>query len=207
MLNPFAGEFKPITIEPNLPKKKEKQKEKRRPSRKTSTGDGKAHSPNNTAKNTKKTVDNGPPPTTKKNSRSNSNIKNREEGSSKRRTSRHEIAAAVNLEDQFKQEAKFIAIEAAIDPIHRINNTTGISTGKQLEHGYERYIGWINRSLEMYDMITVVGMENAIADVVSIITIVQDREIGVHEEVETFTTIRENGRKASGIQVRLRSYF
>lgn len=30
-------------------------------------------------------------------------------------------------------------------------------------------------------MITVVGMENAIADVVSIITIVQDREIGVHE--------------------------
>jgi hypothetical protein len=39
----------------------------------------------------------------------------------------------------------------------------------------------IDRSLKLYDMVTVVGMENAIADVVSLVCILQDRKMGVHE--------------------------
>lgn len=37
-------------------------------------------------------------------------------------------------------ESAFIAIEAAIDPIHRIDK----SSKKIFEHGYERYIDWVN---------------------------------------------------------------
>lgn len=39
----------------------------------------------------------------------------------------------------------------------------------------------IDRSLKLYDMVTVVGMENAIADVVSLVSILQERKMGVHE--------------------------
>lgn len=39
----------------------------------------------------------------------------------------------------------------------------------------------IDRSLKLYDMVIVVGMENAIADVVSLVCILQDRKMGVHE--------------------------
>ncbi|KAI7880124.1 hypothetical protein K492DRAFT_130549, partial [Lichtheimia hyalospora FSU 10163] len=72
--------------------------------------------------------------------------------------------------------------------------------------------------------VTVVGMDNAIADVVSLVSIMQQRGIGEHEgklskdkekgtnlngvcfiEVETFTLQPTPKRYTSGIQVKLHS--
>ncbi|KAG1497911.1 hypothetical protein G6F54_005445 [Rhizopus delemar] len=196
MLNPFAGEFKPNLMENGSPLKKDKQKEQKK-----HTNDGRKKQTPNENTSTKKPVSST---ASAKKKDSQANKKNKQD---KRRASRHETAASVDLDNQFK-EAKFIAIEAAINPIHRIHNTGSSNFAEnQFEHGYERYVDWIDRSLKLYDMVTVVGMENAIADVVSLVSILQERKMGVHEEVETFTTIQENGRKASCIQVRLHSYF
>ncbi|KAG1149435.1 hypothetical protein G6F37_005128 [Rhizopus arrhizus] len=121
MLNPFAGEFKPTLMENSSPLKKDKQKEQKR-----HTNDGKKKPVPSTASAKKKD--------------SQANKKNKQD---KRRASRHEAVAAVDLDNQFK-EAKFIAIEAAINPIHRIHNTgSGSFAENQFEHGYERYVDWV----------------------------------------------------------------
>ncbi|ORE01972.1 hypothetical protein BCV72DRAFT_309542 [Rhizopus microsporus var. microsporus] len=188
MLNPLANEFKPVLAESSS-SKKDKERRHSNSHHKAGTGDNSKKQPlkDNTS-NAKKQG------TSKK--KGNSSSKKQKPETNKRRPSRQETTS---LEDQFKQEAKFIAIETAINPMHR--------NEKQLEHGYERYIDWINRSLKLYDIITVVGMDTAIVDVVSIVTILQDRKLGVHEEIETFTMDQGNGRKTSCIQVKLHSYF
>ncbi|KAG1055236.1 hypothetical protein G6F43_002798 [Rhizopus delemar] len=173
MLNPFAGEFKPNLMENGSPLKKDKQKEQKK-----HANDGRKKQTPNENTNTKKPVSST---ASAKKKDSQANKKNKQD---KRRASRHETAAAVDLDNQFK-EAKFIAIEAAINPIHRIHNTGSSNFAEnQFEHGYERYVDWIDRSLKLYDMVTVVGMENAIADVVSLVSILQERKMGVHEDDE-----------------------
>ncbi|KAI8091318.1 uncharacterized protein B0P05DRAFT_526975 [Gilbertella persicaria] len=115
--------------------------------------------------------------------------------------------------DLFGQEAKFITIEAAIDPVYRLDShvTSAVSRRQSvdqrpLEHGYERYIDWIDRSLRVFDTVTVVGMDNAVVDIVSIVTILQDRNIGIHDDVETFSMDTGHGRLTSCIQVKLHSF-
>ncbi|KAI9021767.1 hypothetical protein CLU79DRAFT_191422 [Phycomyces nitens] len=104
-------------------------------------------------------------------------------------------------------------------------HSSGAASGlTKLDHGYERYIGWIERSLKAFGTVTLVGMESAIVDVVSMVTILQNRSIGEHEgntqpivplfytyilylspclsEVETFP-MRYGKRWTCGIQVRL----
>ncbi|KAG1311370.1 hypothetical protein G6F64_003851 [Rhizopus arrhizus] len=132
MLNPFAGEFKPTLIENGSPLKKDKQKEQKR-----HTNDGKKKQIPKENINTKKPV---PSTASAKKKDSQANKKNKQD---KRRASRHEAVTAVDLDNQFK-EAKFIAIEAAINPIHRIHNTgSGSFAENQFEHGYERYVDWV----------------------------------------------------------------
>ncbi|KAI7851081.1 hypothetical protein BDC45DRAFT_232545 [Circinella umbellata] len=117
--------------------------------------------------------------------------------------------------DNFGLLTKFITIEEAIDPVFRTRPTedgsknleggsgsTGEALGK-LIHGYERYIEWISRCLRAFETITVVGMDYAIADVISLVTILQRRNIGEHEEVETFSLDQGNKRYTSGIQVKV----
>lgn len=181
MLNPLANEFKPVLAESSSSSKKDKEKRHSSSHHKAGIADNSKKQPlKDNASNAKKQG------TSKK--KGNSSSKRQKPETNKRRPSRQET---ISLEDQFKQEAKFIAIEAAINPMYR--------NEKQLEHGYERYIDWvnrvihngqagiiiivsqINRSLKLYDIITVVGMDTAIVDVVSIVTILQDRKIGVHE--------------------------
>ncbi|KAI9281886.1 hypothetical protein BY458DRAFT_552659 [Sporodiniella umbellata] len=128
------------------------------------------------------------------------------EGSSKKNRSRNRIAAPSDFKSPFEDESKFIVIETAIDPIHQIKSASGSSTREHIEHGYERYIRLIGRSIEKFKTVTLVGMESGIVDVVSIVAMLYDRQICVHQEVETFTTIQMNGKKASGIQVALCLY-
>lgn len=85
----------------------------------------------------------------------------------------------------------------------------------------------MSRCLKTYDTITIVGMDKAIADVVSLVTILQHRGIGEHEgeffdhvycwrcscpltkelhaylEVETFTVEQDVRRYTSCIQVKV----
>jgi hypothetical protein len=94
--------------------------------------------------------------------------------------------------DIFAKESKFITIEAAIDPIRRIDEAAHVNSLQkrrqstnsdkyQFEHGYERYIDWIDRSLRLFDTVTLVGMDNAVVDVISLVTILHDRKLGVHD--------------------------
>ncbi|SAM07231.1 hypothetical protein [Absidia glauca] len=72
---------------------------------------------------------------------------------------------------QVEQPAtSFITIDHTIDPAIQQKNT--------LLHGYDHYLAWIERCLHMYPVITVVGMDPAMADVVSLVTLVQSKGIG-----------------------------
>ncbi|KAI8981578.1 hypothetical protein BDB01DRAFT_851353 [Pilobolus umbonatus] len=108
------------------------------------------------------------------------------------------------FDDSFNKEAKFITIEAAIDPIQKHT----VDTHQSIEHGYERYIEWINKSLRVYDTVTLVGMNNAIVDVISIVTILQNRKIGIYDDVETFSmdSMDKTNRLICCIQVKLHPY-
>ncbi|KAG2236310.1 hypothetical protein INT48_001374 [Thamnidium elegans] len=168
MLNPFASNFQPTPVDqpikpiPDAPKKKSQPKRPNRPK-------------TNDTINQNKPRDSQPA-----------------DSHSKKLKGRAKVTPTTN-QDIFTQESPFIAIEAAIDPIHRIDiqpanpRRQSLTIEKKFEHGYERYIDWIDRSLGCYDTVTVVGMENAIVDIVSIVTILYDRKIAAHDDVETFT--------------------
>ncbi|OAD69628.1 hypothetical protein PHYBLDRAFT_172264 [Phycomyces blakesleeanus NRRL 1555(-)] len=136
---------------------------------------------------------------------------------SSRRHSKKNEETAINLApiaSVFDTPSKFITIETAIHPVFQMRpeqniersqkgHFSGTTSGlTKLDHGYERYIDWIERSLKTFNMITIVGMESAVVDVVSMVAILQQRSIGEHEEVETFS-IRDGKRWTCGIQVRL----
>jgi hypothetical protein len=148
----------------------------------------------------------------KKSKEENGPVKNKgkETARKKRDTRKQSIPAAPSIPpNEFEQESPFIAIEAAIDPVHRLDIKDGDSRRQSLthdvkkhyEHGYERYIDWVNeryvggmnciysclfiikidRSLHIYGIVTVVGMDKAIADVISMVTILHERKIGQHQ--------------------------
>ncbi|KAI9493227.1 hypothetical protein BDB00DRAFT_380251 [Zychaea mexicana] len=130
--------------------------------------------------------------------------------SAQQQTSSSSSSAQQGDTDGFGLLTKFITIEEAIDPVFRTRpgedgskSIDGSETAGKLVHGYERYIEWMTRCLRAFETITVVGMDYAIADVVSLVTILQRRKIGEHEEVETFTLDQGNKRYTSGIQVKL----
>ncbi|KAI7872072.1 hypothetical protein BDF14DRAFT_1756084 [Spinellus fusiger] len=115
------------------------------------------------------------------------------------------------VSNMLETPSKFITIEAMIDPLfynrpdkEESPNTSGSSTANvtRLEHGYERYIHWIGTSLKAFNSITLVGIENAVVNVISLVAILQQRGIGEHEEIETFS-MKEGKRWKNGIQVRL----
>ncbi|KAI7891957.1 uncharacterized protein EV154DRAFT_506469 [Mucor mucedo] len=203
MLNPLAHDFKPVVLAAppeqttvNKPKKKPaakkaapKKAEQKRETPKKVEGPKKAEAPKKIEAKTEAKKKKGTKQPT---------------GAShgKRRDSQANPTQETSLAVEWVESA-FIAIEAAIDPIRLIDK----SSKKLFEHGYERYIDWINRSLNSFDTVTLVGMENAIVDIVSLVTIMQDRKIAVHDDVETFTMNAGKGKLTSCIQVKLHSYF
>ncbi|KAI7905250.1 uncharacterized protein BX663DRAFT_315573 [Cokeromyces recurvatus] len=204
MLNPLAHEFTPISSfqpseQPDMKKNKnlptKKQKEQKVKKKSIATTNNIPVSPSSKADKAKSEN-----PSSKKKKKN----KDLQANQSKRKSTHtnQQRSSAASTQDPFAEECKFITIEAAIDPIHRIetihgsNHTTSSSSSSSsnsnkylLEHGYKRYIDWIDRSLKAFDTITLVGMGNAVVDVVSLISILQDRKIGTHDDVETFIGI------------------
>jgi hypothetical protein len=160
MLNPFAHEYTPASVfPPELPpttlKKNAPFKKKEQPKKKKSTPDVKAETskPSSTKKTESK------PNATRKGSKDMS--KPTTHTKTRRKSSHHntQVSTAVPL-DPFEKESKFITIEAAVDPIRRIDiaknnasnkqatNAHSTATDKHLfEHGYERYIDWVGCGL------------------------------------------------------------
>ncbi|GAN10239.1 hypothetical protein MAM1_0333d09777 [Mucor ambiguus] len=206
MLNPLAHDFTPISAfsperpssqqmkSPPPPKRKEELSKKKQAKSKiatTTTNTSSTSTSTSTAKGKKK------------DSQANSKKQQQQhrDSKSKHRNTKtaqgiHNHATTVTTtatpSDLFAKESKFITIEAAIDPIRRIkevSHANGLQHRRQstnndtyqFEHGYEQYIDWIDRSLRLFDTVTLVGMDNAVVDVVSLVTILQSRRIGVHD--------------------------
>ncbi|KAG2193974.1 hypothetical protein INT47_000762 [Mucor saturninus] len=207
MLNPLAHDFKPVAhaappeqTTVNKPKKKPaakkaapKKAEQKQETPKKAKGPKKAEAPKKIEAKTEAKKKKGTKQPTKQPTGASHG---------KRRDSQANPTQETSLAVEWVESA-FIAIEAAIDPIRLIDK----SSKKIFEHGYERYIDWINRSVNSFDTVTLVGTENAIVDIVSLVTIMQDRKIAVHDDVETFTMNAGKGKLTSCIQVKLHSYY
>ncbi|KAI8372441.1 hypothetical protein BD560DRAFT_394935 [Blakeslea trispora] len=233
MLNPLAHDYTPLST--ILPPEDNHKAKGNRPSRQRDQQVKKSSSHPQKSSNNKKQVQSKPSQTVvesksekshkpektntskankRRDSQANPNFKKQQEKSSKRHPRISQQASQLDL---FAQESKFITIEAAIDPVYRVEpqsfqSSSGSrrqSSGNlyQFEHGYERYVDWIDRSLHVFDTVTVVGMDNAIVDIVSIVTILQEREIGIHDTVETFSMETGNGKLTSCIQVKLHPFL
>lgn len=171
MLNPFAHEYTPASSFPpeehtsaprknSQPKKqqpKKKKTDKPKPTVKPETSKPKKTDntkPNETPKAKKN--DNAKPNDASKTKRNdNASKKSSKEpqqthNKARRKSSHHNTQMTPSAPlDQFEKESKFITIEAAIDPIRRIdtnNNATSSSSAVDktlFEHGYEKYIDWV----------------------------------------------------------------
>ncbi|KAL0137885.1 hypothetical protein V8B55DRAFT_1532954 [Mucor lusitanicus] len=224
MLNPLAHDFTPIAAfspeapssqqlkSPPPPKRKEEQPSKKKQAKaKTLAATTNTSSTSTSTAKGKRKIRRRTP----KSSSSSSN------NTSKHRPTKTTQAihtTPTTPSDLFAKESKFITIEAAIDPIRRIKETSHANSLQnrrqsthhdtyQVEHGYEQYIDWIDRSLRLFDTVTLVGMDNAVVDIVSLVTILQDRRIGVHDDVETFSMDIGNSRITACIQVKLHSFY
>jgi hypothetical protein len=167
MLNPSAHEFSPTTFEPKSPPHiSNNKKDARKPPKKETTAvENEKKGTKDKGKQTvrknqpKETAKPQPKETTKnqgkKPKEDNGPVKNKgkETARKKRDTRKQSIPAAPAIPaNEFEQESPFIAIEAAIDPVHRLDIKDGDSrrqslthdVKKQYEHGYERYIDWVN---------------------------------------------------------------
>lgn len=206
MLNPLAHDFTPISaFSPEVssqqlkstppPKRKEEQPKKKPAKAKTTTATTNAASAS--ASSPASSSVKGKKKDSQANSKKPQQQQQHRDSKSKPRYNKTtqgtpNNATTATPSDLFAKESKFITIEAAIDPIRRIKETSHANSLQhrrqstnndkyQFEHGYERYIDWIDRSLRLFDTVTLVGMDNAVVDIVSLVTILQDRRIGVHD--------------------------
>lgn len=165
MLNPFASDFKPFTPELEtskpIPQKPESQAKKKTPTKKSSAPQStKPKKPNVKADTQTNAESSNSSNRKKKELLSSSNKKGTSQdpkSRNRRKSSQKDIAItapSLIVEDQFAKESPFIAIEAAIDPIHRLDTRvlpvnvnysrrTSSAQEPRFEHGYERYIDWV----------------------------------------------------------------
>ncbi|KAI9308474.1 hypothetical protein BJ944DRAFT_260192 [Cunninghamella echinulata] len=140
-------------------------------------------------------LQNNQQPNDKQQSSTNRRKKQQQQQTSRRKSSHHEThqtGQVINME----QPTNFISLQHTIDPTYPIIQHP---TKKTIAHGYDRYIAWIERSLQTYETITLVGSDPALADLISLISIIQLKGIGSHHELATFTT----DGSTSCIQVKL----
>lgn len=202
MLNPLAHDFTPIAAfspeapssqqlkSPPPPKRKEEQpsKKKQAKAKTLAATTNTSSTSTSTAKGKKKDSQANP----KKQQQQQQQHRDAKSKHRPTKTTQAIHTTPTTPSDLFAKESKFITIEAAIDPIRRIKETSHANSLQnrrqsthhdtyQVEHGYEQYIDWIDRSLRLFDTVTLVGMDNAVVDIVSLVTILQDRRIGVHD--------------------------
>ncbi|CAO3597998.1 unnamed protein product [Absidia cylindrospora] len=131
-----------------------------------------------------------------------------------RRSSSHTATTttvtAVTDPNELEPTTSFITIDQTIDPVHIIPGALALKN--TIAHGYDRYITWIERCLQAHAVVTLVGMDPAISDVLSLVTIMQEKGIGSCHELETFSMEdgvgggRQQQHPISGIQLRLHRY-
>lgn len=144
MLNPFAHDFKPIPFpsppEPTIVDKSKKKAAPKKTEQKKAelkkAEPKKAEAKKVELKKAEKTEAKKKKPFKK----------NTETGNGKKKDSQANSSKGGSGDAAILLESPFIAIEAAIDPIHRLDK----STKKIFEHGYERYIDWVNETIIIF---------------------------------------------------------
>lgn len=136
MLNPNAHAYTPASSFPPEPSRTDRPNtsKKNRP-KKTNTKPETTNAKKNVK--TEAAAKKNNVKTEVKKSETKKNVRPKEQ--SRRKSSSQQLAV-----DPFEKESKFITIEAAIDPVHRLENVSGKPI--LLEHGYERYIDWVRNS-------------------------------------------------------------
>ncbi|KFH64178.1 hypothetical protein MVEG_10003 [Podila verticillata NRRL 6337] len=92
----------------------------------------------------------------------------------------------------------FICLTDVIHPVRQVIKD-GVST---MEQGSDAYLDWIVRSLKEHEEITLIGMEAAIPDMISLVLRAGKLGIG-YQEIRTFTTQDGLGGNKSCIQFRM----
>ncbi|KAF9334400.1 hypothetical protein BG006_002238 [Podila minutissima] len=92
----------------------------------------------------------------------------------------------------------FICLTDVIHPVRQVIKD-GVST---MEQGSDAYLDWIIRSLKEHEEITLIGMEAAIPDMISLVLRAGKLGIG-YQEIRTFTTQDGLGGNKSCIQFRM----
>ncbi|KAG0048642.1 hypothetical protein BGZ83_006433 [Gryganskiella cystojenkinii] len=93
----------------------------------------------------------------------------------------------------------FICLTDVIQPVRHVVKD-GVST---MEQGSDAYLDWLVRSLKEHEEITVIGMDAAIPDIISLVLRAGKHGIG-YQEVRTFTTQDGLGGNKSCLQFRIR---
>ncbi|KAG9324591.1 hypothetical protein KVV02_005124 [Mortierella alpina] len=93
----------------------------------------------------------------------------------------------------------FICLTDVIHPVRHLVKD-GVSV---MEQGSDAYLDWIKRSLKEHEEITLIGMEAAIPDIISLVLRAGSQGIG-YQEIRTFTTQDGLGGNKSCLQFRMR---
>ncbi|KAG0215093.1 hypothetical protein BGX28_000798 [Mortierella sp. GBA30] len=93
----------------------------------------------------------------------------------------------------------FICLTDVIHPVRHVVKD-GVST---MEQGSDAYLDWIKRSLKEHEEITLIGMEAAIPDIISLVLRAGKEGVG-YQEIRTFTTQDGLGGNKSCLQFRMR---
>ncbi|RUS30647.1 hypothetical protein BC938DRAFT_479113 [Jimgerdemannia flammicorona] len=96
--------------------------------------------------------------------------------------------------------SKFITIADPIDPVLIIHGSNGTTT---LANGCDVYVDWVERSLKAFDQVVLIGIDQALANVVAIVNILEQSGLGGHHDLETFTVEEPKGTYKSCIQFKL----
>ncbi|KAI8337596.1 hypothetical protein BC941DRAFT_425718, partial [Chlamydoabsidia padenii] len=198
MLNPGATEFKPSFAssttdvksdktrnapvdKPSLPLHQSASKTRNKPKKKNNTG----------PTNTENTLEHKPTPRPIKKSTltmEQHESSRRQQKAGQKKPRRPQQTSAV---DSFTEQpaTSFITIDQTINPVHVVIQNTPSHQKKTVVHGYDHYVAWIERCLQAYPVITVVGTDPAIADVISLVTMVQSKGIGFYHELATFSMV------------------
>lgn len=152
MLNPFASDFQP-TAYSTEPKKDPPTTVKKKPENKRTDVPKKKTDLKKSTTKTKKTNGTEHLESTKNNKKTNLQASSSAKKSTNNKKKAKAVSHTITTESMFSQESPFIAIEAAIDPIYRLdqqgttssinNRRQSLVTEKKFEHGYERYIDWV----------------------------------------------------------------
>ncbi|CAO3691961.1 unnamed protein product [Umbelopsis ramanniana] len=81
------------------------------------------------------------------------------------------------------EPASCITIMEAIEPV---NLVTGEGSALSIANGCELYVQWIGRCLQQHEEVTLIGIDQAISDAITIVSILQDSDIARYHGMYVF---------------------